>query len=92
MDPKRKLKPTIQLMRRIESIQEELQQFFNPNEVIPGESNEQQRNLRISLRIFSTVVESLPNHRQRKSHVAPMKTRRISWSAGCFINPLKEGG
>ena len=49
---------------RIESIQEELQQFFNPNEVIPEESNEQQRllNLRISLRICSTVkvVESLP--------------------------------
>ena len=47
-------------MRRIESIQEELQQFFNPNEVIPEESNEQQRLLRISLRICSTVVESLP--------------------------------
>jgi hypothetical protein len=29
-------------VRRIESIQEELQQFFNPNEVIPEESNEQQ--------------------------------------------------
>nr|AAA97555.1 hypothetical URF265 [Sorghum bicolor] len=45
---------------RIESIQEELQQFFNPNEVIPEESNEQQRLLRISLRICSTVVEPLP--------------------------------
>lgn len=49
---------------RIESIQESLQQFFNPNEVILEESNEQQRllNLRISLRICSTVkvVESLP--------------------------------
>ena len=45
---------------RIESIQEELQQFFNPNEVIPEESNEQQRLLRISLRICGTVVESLP--------------------------------
>ena len=47
---------------RIESIQEELLQFFNPNEVIPEESNEQQRLLRISLRICSTVkvVESLP--------------------------------
>ncbi|XP_035817393.1 ATP synthase protein MI25-like [Zea mays] len=48
---------------RIESIQESLQQFFNPNEVILEESNEQQRllNLRISLRICSTinVVESL---------------------------------
>nr|Q00058.1 RecName: Full=ATP synthase protein MI25; AltName: Full=ORF25 [Oryza sativa Indica Group]AAA66047.1 orf25 [Oryza sativa Indica Group] len=45
---------------RIESIQEELQQFFNPKQVIPGESNEQQRLLRISLRICSAVVESLP--------------------------------
>ena len=48
---------------RIESIQEELLQFFNPNEVIPEESNEQQRLLRISLRICSTVVESLPTAR-----------------------------
>ncbi|XP_037457037.1 ATP synthase protein MI25-like [Triticum dicoccoides] len=48
---------------RIESIQEELQQFFNPNEVIREESNEQQRLLRISLRICSTVVESLPTAR-----------------------------
>ena len=46
---------------RIESIQEELLQFFNPNE--PPESNEQQRLLRISLRICSTVVESLPTAR-----------------------------
>lgn len=45
---------------RIKSIQEELQQFSNPNEVIPPESNEQQRLLRTSLRIFGTVVESLP--------------------------------
>ena len=50
---------------RIESIQESLQQLFNPNEVILEESNEQQRllNLRISLRICSTVVESLPTAR-----------------------------
>ena len=48
---------------RIESIQESLQQFFNPNEVILEESNEQQRLLRISLRICSTVVESLPTAR-----------------------------
>ena len=48
---------------RIESIQEELLQFFNPNEVIPEECNEQQRLLRISLRICSTVVESLPTAR-----------------------------
>ena len=48
---------------RIESIQEELQQFFNPNEIIPEESNEQQRLLRISLQICCTVVESLPTAR-----------------------------
>ncbi|CAN6462378.1 unnamed protein product [Victoria cruziana] len=45
---------------RIEAIQEELQQFPNPNEVVPPESNEQQRLLRINLQICGTVVESLP--------------------------------
>nr|WGH58909.1 ATPase subunit 4 [Sapria himalayana] len=45
---------------RIKAIQEESQQFPNPNEVVPPESNEQQRLLRISLRICGTVVESLP--------------------------------
>jgi hypothetical protein len=48
---------------RIESIKEELQQFSNPNEVLPPESNEEQRLLRISLRICGTVVESLPTAR-----------------------------
>nr|KAJ0212521.1 hypothetical protein LSAT_V11C400164820 [Lactuca sativa] len=45
---------------RIQAIQEESQKFLNPNEVVPPESNEQQRLLRISLRICGTVVESLP--------------------------------
>nr|YP_010707952.1 mitochondrial ATPase F0 complex subunit 4 [Helicanthes elasticus]WCQ87300.1 mitochondrial ATPase F0 complex subunit 4 [Helicanthes elasticus] len=45
---------------RIQAIQEELQQFLNPNEVVPPESNEQQRLLRISFPICGTVVESLP--------------------------------
>ncbi|QCD83514.1 NADH dehydrogenase I subunit 4L [Vigna unguiculata] len=45
---------------RIQAIQEESQQFPNPNEVVPSESNEQQRLLRISLRICGTIVESLP--------------------------------
>ncbi|KAK8499126.1 hypothetical protein V6N12_075976 [Hibiscus sabdariffa] len=45
---------------RIQAIQEESQQFPNPNEVVLLESNEQQRLLRISLRICGTVVESLP--------------------------------
>lgn len=48
------------LDERIQAIQEELQQFLNPNEVVLLESNEQQRLLRISLRICGTVVESLP--------------------------------
>nr|YP_010363009.1 ATP synthase F0 subunit 4 [Fragaria iturupensis]UNS17249.1 ATP synthase F0 subunit 4 [Fragaria iturupensis] len=42
---------------RIQAIQQESQQFPNP---VPLESNEQQRFLRISLRICGTVVESLP--------------------------------
>nr|QXP99903.1 ATP synthase F1 subunit 4 [Fallopia aubertii] len=50
----------VTLDERIQAIQEESQQFPNPNEVVPPESNEQQRLLRISLRICSTVVESLP--------------------------------
>ncbi|KAF4348073.1 hypothetical protein F8388_002528 [Cannabis sativa] len=44
---------------RIQAIQEELQQFLNPNKVVLLESNEQQRLLRICLRICGTVVESL---------------------------------
>lgn len=48
---------------RIEAIQEESQQFPHPHEVVPPESNEQQRLLRISLRICGTVVESLPTAR-----------------------------
>ena len=53
----------VTLDERMESIQEESQQFSNPNEVVPPESNEQQRLLRISLRICGTVVESLPTAR-----------------------------
>ncbi|KAH0706224.1 hypothetical protein KY285_010719 [Solanum tuberosum] len=50
----------VTLYGRIQAIQEESQQFPNPNEVVPPESNEQQRLLRISLRICGTAVESLP--------------------------------
>jgi len=50
----------VTLDERIQAIQEESQQFPNPNEVVPPESNEQQRLLRISLRICETLVESLP--------------------------------
>ncbi|KAH0749366.1 hypothetical protein KY290_028598 [Solanum tuberosum] len=50
----------VTLNGRIQAIQEESQQFSNPNEVVPPKSNEQQRLLRINLRICGTVVESLP--------------------------------
>ncbi|KAI5664324.1 hypothetical protein M9H77_23647 [Catharanthus roseus] len=39
---------------RIQAIQEESQQFLNPNKVVPSESNEQQSLLKISLRICGT--------------------------------------
>ena len=50
----------VTLNGRIQAIQEESQQFPNPNEVVPPESNDQQRLVRISFRICGTVVESLP--------------------------------
>ncbi|KAK1356434.1 ATP synthase protein MI25 [Heracleum sosnowskyi] len=50
----------VTLDERIQVIQEESQQFPDPNEVVPPESNEQQQLPRISLRICCTVVESLP--------------------------------
>ncbi|KAJ9128871.1 hypothetical protein P3X46_034397 [Hevea brasiliensis] len=50
----------VTLDRRIQAIQEESQLLPNPNDVVPPVSNEQQRLLRISLRICGTVVESLP--------------------------------
>ncbi|XP_059290050.1 LOW QUALITY PROTEIN: ATP synthase protein MI25-like [Lycium ferocissimum] len=45
---------------RIQAIQEEIAAIPQLNEVVSPESNEQQRLLRISLRIVGTVVESLP--------------------------------
>ena len=74
---------------RIESIQEELLQFFNPNEVIPEESNEQQRLLRISLRICSTVVESLPTARcapKRDKTVQALLCRNLNVKSATLLN------
>nr|AKM22401.1 ATP synthase F0 subunit 4 [Geranium nodosum]AKM22402.1 ATP synthase F0 subunit 4 [Geranium platyanthum]AKM22410.1 ATP synthase F0 subunit 4 [Geranium sanguineum]AKM22411.1 ATP synthase F0 subunit 4 [Geranium traversii] len=48
---------------RIQAIREELQKFLNPNEALLLKSNEEQGNLRTSLRICGTVVESLPMSR-----------------------------
>ncbi|KAJ1681094.1 hypothetical protein LUZ63_023686 [Rhynchospora breviuscula] len=85
---------------RIESIQEELQQFFNPSEVILLESNEQQRNLRISLRICGTVVESLPAARcapkvrkDSASFVMPKPKCQVSNTSQCrFFPPHPSSG
>lgn len=46
---------------RIQAITEESQQF--PNEVVPPEANEQQLLVRIRLKRFGTVVDSLPMER-----------------------------
>nr|UWI54103.1 ATPase subunit 4 [Thuja sutchuenensis] len=51
---------------RIKTIQRELQQFLDPNEVVSPEAKERQQNLRISLRsITPEIVESLPNETAR---------------------------
>nr|ULQ69187.1 ATP synthase subunit 4 [Dapsilanthus disjunctus] len=74
---------------RIESIQEELQQFFNPNEVILPESNEQQRLFRISLRICGTVVESLPRARSEpacEKTVQALLCRNLNVKSATLLN------
>nr|QEE13656.1 ATP synthase subunit 4 [Hordeum vulgare subsp. spontaneum] len=78
---------------RIESIQEELQQFFNPNEVIPEESNEEQRLLRISLRICSTVVESLPTARcapKCEKTVQALLCRNLNVKLATLLNAISS--
>nr|YP_010838090.1 ATP synthase F0 subunit 4 [Apostasia shenzhenica]WGF19825.1 ATP synthase F0 subunit 4 [Apostasia shenzhenica] len=74
---------------RIQSIQEESQQFSNPNEVIPPESNEQQRLLRISLRICGTVVESLPTARSApkcEKTVQALLCRNLNVKSATLLN------
>nr|AAA97556.1 urf209; orf25 [Sorghum bicolor] len=78
---------------RIESIQEELQQFFNPNEVILEESNEQQRLLRVSLRICSTVVESLPTARcapKCEKTVQALLCRNLNVKLATLLNAISS--
>ena len=82
---------------RIESIQESLQQFFNPNEVILEESNEQQRllNLRISLRICSTVkvVELLPAARcapKCEKTVQALLCRNLNVKLATLLNAISS--
>jgi len=78
---------------RIESIQEELQQFFNPNEVILLESNEQQRLLRTSLRICGTVVESLPTARSApkcENTVQALLCRNLNVKLATLLNAISS--
>ncbi|YP_009477627.1 ATPase subunit 4 (mitochondrion) [Nymphaea colorata] len=78
---------------RIEAIQEELQQFLNPNEVVLLESNEQQRLLRISLRICGTVVELLPTARcapQCEKTVQALLCRNLNVKLATLLNAISS--
>lgn len=83
----------VTLDERMESIQEELQQFFNPNEVVLLESNEQQRLLRISLRICGTVVESLPTARctpKCEKTVQALLCRNLNVKLATLLNAISS--
>lgn len=78
---------------RIEAIQEELQQFLNPNEVVLLESNEQQRLLRISLQICGTVVESLPTARcapKCEKTVQALLCRNLNVKLATLLNAISS--
>ncbi|GKC43889.1 ATPase subunit 4 [Tanacetum coccineum] len=80
---------------RIQAIQEESQQFLNPNEVVPPESNEQQRLLRISLRICGTVVESLPMTRSApkcEKTVKALLCQNLNVKSATLPNATFSGG
>lgn len=81
------------LDERIQAIQEELQQFLNPNEVVLLESNEQQRLLRISLRICGTVVESLPMARcapKCEKTVQALLCRNLNVKLATLLNAISS--
>lgn len=78
---------------RIQAIQEELQQFLNPNEVVLLESNEQQRLLRSSLRICGTVLESLPMARcapKCEKTVQALLCRNLNVKLGTLLNAISS--
>ena len=78
---------------RIQAIQEELQQFLNPNEVVLLESNEQQRLLRISLQICGTVVESLPMARcapKCEKTVQALLCRNLNVKLATLLNAISS--
>nr|ADO27640.1 atp4 [Rhizanthella gardneri] len=70
-------------------IQEESQQFPNPHEVVPPESNAKKRLLRISLRIGGTVVESLPTARSApkcEKTVQALLCRNLNVKSATLLN------
>lgn len=78
---------------RIQSIQEELQQFSNPNEVLLEESNEEQRELRISLLICGTIVESLPTARcapKCEKTVQALLCRNLNVQSETLLNAISS--
>lgn len=78
---------------RIQAIQEELQQFLNPNEVVLLESNEQQRLLRSSLRICGTVLESLPMARcapKCEKTVQALLCRNLNVKLATLLNAISS--
>lgn len=83
----------VTLDERIQAIQEELQQFLNPNEVVLLEANEQQRLLRISLRICGTVVESLPMARcapKCEKTVQALLCRNLNVKLATLLNAISS--
>ena len=77
---------------RIQAIQEALQDL-NPNEVVLLESNEQQRLLRISLRICGTVVESLPMARcapKCEKTVQALLCRNLNVKLATLLNAISS--
>lgn len=78
---------------RIQAIQEELHQFLNPNEVVLLESNEEQRLLRISLRICGTVLESLPMARcapKCEKTVQALLCRNLNVKLATLLNAISS--
>ncbi|RZC94300.1 hypothetical protein C5167_029861 [Papaver somniferum] len=78
---------------RMEAIQEELQQVSDPNEIVLLESKEKERLLRISLKIFGTVVESLPMARctpQCEKTVQALLCRNLTVKSATLLNTISS--
>nr|YP_009493674.1 Atp4 [Codonopsis lanceolata]AWN57619.1 Atp4 [Codonopsis lanceolata] len=78
---------------RIQAIQEESEQFLNPNEVVLLEANEEQRLLRTSLLICGTVVESLPMARSApkcEKTVQALLCRNLNVKLATLLNAISS--